>query len=341
MKFKIVVVGCGSMSRIWVRYVQSTQDAEIVALVDIHPQATTRLAEEFGLTCGVFTDLQEAITQTGANLVFDITVPEARKQTVITAVHNGCDVFAEKPMAPTPAEADEIEQALKETGRKLFIMQNRRYLGAIRSLRQMIEDGVIGEPGFMTAQFFLGPHFGGFREAMESPLVLDMAIHTFDQARLIAGSDPVSVYCHEFNPPGSWYAGNAAASCIFEFENGLVFSYNGSWCAEGAPTSWESEWRIVGSKGTAIWNGHEAPYAEVADRTQPLKGLFYPVKRIEAPDVWKGRREGHEGCLDEMFAALREEREAETTFTDNRKSLDMVFGAIESAKNGRRVSLKR
>ena len=63
MKFKIVVVGCGSMSRIWVRYVQSTQDAEIVALVDIHPQATTRLAEEFGLTCGVFTDLQEAITR--------------------------------------------------------------------------------------------------------------------------------------------------------------------------------------------------------------------------------------------------------------------------------------
>ena len=37
---------------------------------------------------------------------------------------------------------------------------------------------------------------------MDSPLVLDMAIHTFDQARFITGANPISVYCHEFNPPG-------------------------------------------------------------------------------------------------------------------------------------------
>ena len=30
---------------------------------------------------------------------------------------------------------------------------------------------------------------------MEHVLLLDMAIHTFDQARLITGADPVSVYC--------------------------------------------------------------------------------------------------------------------------------------------------
>ena len=40
---------------------------------------------------------------------------------------------------------------------------------------------------------------------MESPLLLDMAIHTFDQARFITGADALSVYCHEFNPAGSWY----------------------------------------------------------------------------------------------------------------------------------------
>ena len=49
---------------------------------------------------------------------------------------------------------------------------------------------------------------------MESPLILDMAIHTFDQARFITGADPVSVYCHEFNPPGSWYK-EMQPRCVF------------------------------------------------------------------------------------------------------------------------------
>ena len=61
------------------------------------------------------------------------------------------------------------------------------------------------------ADFFIGAHFGGFRDEMAHVLLLDMAIHTFDQARKILGADPVSVYCHEFNPAGSWYAGASSA----------------------------------------------------------------------------------------------------------------------------------
>src|SRR5690606_19566584 len=121
--------------------------------------------------------------------------------------------------------------------------------------------------GSLHADFFLGPHFGGFRDAMDSPLIVDMAIHTFDQARFISGADPVSVYCHEYNPPGSWYAGNASAVCIFEMSDGSLFTYRGSWCAEGFPTSWESDWRATGSRGTARWDGRSMPAAEIVDES--------------------------------------------------------------------------
>ena len=50
---------------------------------------------------------------------------------------------------------------------------------------------------------------------MPHVLLLEMAIHTFDAARLILGADPVSVYCKEWNPPGSWYKQNASAVAIF------------------------------------------------------------------------------------------------------------------------------
>ncbi|MNJ47989.1 hypothetical protein D3C77_431680 [compost metagenome] len=195
----------------------------------------------------------------------------------------------------------------------------------------------------INADFFLGPHFGGFRDMMESPLILDMAIHTFDQARFVIGADPVSVYCHEFNPPGSWYKGNASAVCIYEMSDGSVFSYRGSWCAEGASTSWEADWRIIGEKGTAIWDGIQAPYAEVlaselaADETAEKKFIRDTV-RVEAAMGWNGKP-GHEGCLDEMFLALKEGRPAETDCRDNVHSMAMVLGAIESAKSGRKVML--
>lgn len=80
-------------------------------------------------------------------------------------------------------------------------------------------------PGILTADFFIGAHFGGFRDAMPSPLLLDMAIHTFDAARYLSGADPLAVYCDEFNPAWSWYAGNACATAIFEMTGGLRYVY--------------------------------------------------------------------------------------------------------------------
>lgn len=335
--FRVVVAGCGGMANQWVKYTLSREDTEIAALVDINIENAKSLAERHGLDVPVFTVLKEAIEKTGANLVFDVTIPEAHKSIVTTALSMGCNVLGEKPMAASMEEAREMVEAAQRSGRTYAVMQNRRYLKNIRALRKLLEDGTIGKPGFVCADFFLGPHFGGFRDAMESPLILDMAIHTFDQARFITGADPVSVYCHEFNPPGSWYAGNAAAVCIFEMSDGSVFCYRGSWCAEGAPTSWESTWRITGSKGTAIWDGTNPPFAEVVIPPKEPK-FMNEYRRVEAELTWHGN-EGHFGCFDEMFAALLAGRKAETDCTDNIKSMAMVFGALESARTGQKVKL--
>ena len=46
-----------------------------------------------------------------------------------------------------------------------------------------------------------------------------------------------------------------------------------------------------------------------------------------------------EAILDEFFAAIREDRDPECSAADNLKSLAMVFAAIQSAKEKRRVEL--
>lgn len=337
-RFRIVVAGCGGMARTWVDYaLLRTDDTEIVALVDLYPETAHQMVKQYNLHVPVFTDLTEAILATKANLVFDITIPESHLAITTTALQLGCDVLGEKPMGVSLIEAQAMAATALETGRHYAVMQNRRYQREIRAYRDLVQGGAIGVPGAAFADFFIGAHFGGFRDAMDHPLILDMAIHTFDQARFILGADPVAVYCKEFNLPGSWYQGNASAICIFDMSDGSVFCYRGSWSAEGAPTSWESEWRVTGSKGTAIWDGADRLFAEVVDESvEPA--FSRKTKRIEPLFRYEGRS-GHHGCLDDMFAALLANRRAPTDSTDNIKSVAMVFAAIESAKRAEKVTV--
>src|SRR5699024_10080533 len=222
---KIVLVGCGGMSNVWLDYVLQRENAEIVALVDLNLEMAQQTSQQRKLDVPLFSDVEKAIKEIEANLVLDVTVPAAHKHIAATALKQGCHIFGEKPMAESLQDAEEIIEIVEQTGLTYSVMQNRRYLKPIRSLRDYIDHKQLGSIHTLNVDFYLAPHFGGFREQMEHPLIVDMAIHTFDQARYISKSNAVSVYCHEYNSTGSWYDGNASAICIFEMENGAVFTY--------------------------------------------------------------------------------------------------------------------
>lgn len=337
IKHRVVIVGCGGMANTWVDYAMDRSDIEIVGLVDIKEEFATAMAERKGLICPTFTDVKQAIMATEATMVFDVTIPSSHYAISKIALELGCHVFAEKPLAESMSECKDIIRLSNLAGKTHAVMQNRRFDPRIRAYRNLIAEGAIGKPGFVGADFFIGAHFGGFRDVMESPLMLDMAIHTFDQARFILGSNPISVYCQEFNPPGSWYQGHAMAICIYEMSDGSVFNYRGSWCAEGASTSWESSWRVTGEYGTAIWDGIGEPYAEVVAKGQTEK-FTLDVERVEGKPI-EMKHTFHQGCLDEMFASIDEDRIPETDCSDNIYSMAMVFAALESAKSGRKVPI--
>jgi len=324
---RAILAGCGSMGNGWCRVVASRDDIEIVALVDIDPQAASAFAARNDLDVPHYAALAEALTVEQPDVVLDTAIPEARRAIAGTAMEAGCHVLSEKPFATSVTEARELLDIAERTGKTHAIMQNRRYLAGTRGMRQLIADGVIGDVGMVCSDFFLGAHFGGFRDEMANVLLLDMAIHTFDQARFMSGMDAATAFCDEFNLPGSWYRGNASALVVFEMVGGARYCYRGSWSAEGARTSWEAEWRVIGSRGTAVWNGVDAPYAEVPEGD----GFLRSCRRIETDCDWQGP-DGHAGCIDEMITALVNGEQPMTCSRDNAKSLGMVLAAIESAE---------
>jgi predicted dehydrogenase len=330
------------MSKGWLRAIQETpalaDSIDIVGLVDLDRRAAETLAADFRLgDVVVDTDLADAISATGADLVFDVVIPSARFGVVSTALKAGCHVLSEKPMATSLAEGAALIDLATETRRLHAVVQNRRYIAGIRRMRRLVESGAIGELTGIHCDFFLAPHFGGFREQMDNVLLLDMAIHTFDAARFVADKVPQSVYCLETNPRGSWYTHGASAHAIFEFSDAVVFTYRGSWCAEGKRTSWESQWRLTGSKGMLTWDGEDAFEATVEGNEA---GLLHGSVQVDVPaPEHDAETHGHASVIASFIEAIRTGTRPETVSSDNIRSLAMVLGAIESGKTGQRVDI--
>ncbi|MDO3444875.1 Gfo/Idh/MocA family protein [Agrobacterium sp. V1] len=342
MTFNAVLCGCGAMAKGWLRAIQSTPEIagaiRIAGLVDLNEGTARALAEEFGLVDAVIgTDLREVLAQTKADILFDVVIPQARFAVVAAGIEAGCHVLSEKPLAASMEEAASLVELAKNAGKVHAVVQNRRFVAGIRRLRRALEDGIIGDLTAIHCDFFLGPHFGGFREEMKNVLLLDMAIHTFDAARFVANEKPLSVFCVEKNPAGSWYAHGASANAIFEFSNDVVFTYRGSWCAEGERTSWEARWRLIGSKGMILWDGEDGFSASVAGDEQ---GLLRGFTTVNVSDTVSERdTRGHASVILSFLESIRTGRMPETASFDNINSLAMVIGAIESARLGQRVSI--
>ena len=333
---RAIVVGAGGIAGAWLPHLK-TERVDIAAIVDLdRARAEARIAE-YGLQAEPARDLAAALRAHRPDFVVDLTVPEAHCAVTCAALRAGCHVIGEKPMAASMAEARRMVRAAERAGKLYMVSQSRRYNAIHETARRALAKGTFGPLTTVNCDFFLGAHFGGFRDEMDSPLILDMAIHHFDLARFLSGADPVRVWAHEFNPHGSWYKGDVAANCMFEMSNGIIFSYRGSWCAEGCHTSWNGDWRIIGEKGTLIMAQDQPPWGEVV---KPAKAFNLPRRKV-VPPLAQLKASGQHAALREFLAYLRRGTLPQGECHDNIKSLAMVFGAIESARKGKMISIQR
>jgi predicted dehydrogenase len=328
-------VGAGGISGAWFGPLLS-EKVEVVGVVDLILKRAREKAARFELDCPVGTNLRAMLRKTRPDIVVDCTLPEAHCEVTCTALRAGCHVVGEKPMASSMAEARKMVRTSERTGKVFMVAQSRRWNPRHVVVQKVTRGPRLGTITTLNCDFYIGAHFSGFRARMPSPLILDMAIHHFDLARFFCGADPVAVYAKEFNPVGSWYRGDVAASCIFEMSNGIIFTYRGSWCAEGAPTSWNGDWRIIGAKGSLLYERDQPPKAHVAHRRR--KGFCYPLREVPIPREPRIAG-GQLGALREMLRFLRRGTIPQTECHDNIHSLAMVFGAIESSRKGRRVPI--
>jgi len=332
-----VLVGCGNISHVWFDAIKKIPKLKIVGVVDVIEQKASMAVKEHGLSASIDTDLSSSLKKNMPDVVFDCTTPDSRLKIVSTAFKYGCHVLVEKPLASSVDEAKKIIYLAKKENKTCAVIQNHRYNAGIRRLSKFLKTNTLGEITFCNTDFFIGSKFKGFRSHMEHVLLNDMAIHTFDAVRAVLDADPISVYCREWNPKGSWYDHDASAVAIFEFSNGIVYTYQGSWCSQGLRTPWESQWRINGERGSVTWHGDNIFSAQVLSDQAHDQSQFISaeIPAIEPTD----KIDGHVGVISDFVDCVRAERPPETICDDNIKSLQMVHAAIESSKLGEKIEI--
>ena len=321
---RVIIVGAGGMGRAWLRTVEESPLVELAGIVDLDLRAASEAAASLGrpdLPIGAGT--ARLASDVDAQAVINVTVPAAHHPITTEALAAGLPVLGEKPVASTVSQGLSLAAAAELHGQLFMVSQSRRYNRQLFSAKRL--SSALGSVGIVSAEFFKAPHFGGFRDAMDHPLLLDMAIHQFDMARFLLDADPVSVFCEEYNPPWSWYRGDAGSTAIFEMTGGERFVFTGSWCSPGQETSWNASWRISGEHGTVLWDGDKEPVSSV-----PVSG-----------DAASSEDPGQEiaGSLRDFVAAVRTGSTPMGRVHQNIMSLAMVEAAILSASTGARVSV--
>lgn len=326
MTIRLIQVGAGGMGDTWLRTIAQSVDAQVTALVDVNSDILRSQALKYGVSPDrCFTELSQALNLDVDGLI-NVTPPQYHESTCCAALRAGLPVLTEKPLADSLDSARRMVACAAETGKLLMVAQNYRYQPFVRAMHELVASGIYGAPGQVQLAFYKGPHFGGFREEMPFPLIIDMSIHHMDMLRYILGQEPVTVRGKSWNPAWSWFRGDASCALEFEFEGGLQVLYHGSWCSTGDETSWSGDWRIECEKGIVV---SRQDIVFEAFTGQPLRQTALRPMALRAQAY----------LLDEFIHCIRGEASPATSGADNIKSLAMVFGAVEAVQSGNMVRL--
>lgn len=229
--------------------------SQVVAVMSRTAERASSYAERHGIKRW-YTDAQQLVDDPDVNAVYVATPPSSHATFAIMAMRAGKPVYVEKPLASTYEDCVRVNRVSEETGVPCFVAYYRRYLPYFRQVKQLIEDGRIGQVASVQVRFTTPPREMDAMRGTAQPWRLnptiagggyfyDLAAHQLDLLQDFFG---IIVRAHGYctNRAGL-YEAEDTVSASFRFENGLVGS--GSWCFVGHESAREDCIEVVGDRG--------------------------------------------------------------------------------------------
>jgi len=291
------VVGFGGMGRTHAHTLQELEGISLVAIAD--PGKDARQAAR-GLGVAVFSDHIEMFRRTQLDGVIVSSPSNTHARVIEDACSRGINVFSEKPLTTTFADALKVREAVEGSGVVFAIGLVLRHSEAYKKAKDLIARGEIGRVGLADCRYsgyMLGVYGYVFSEELGRGLLNEHTIHMIDAMEYLLG------------PADSVLAATDATEEHTEYNAAILMKH-----ASGAFTTISASGvsrlgahaRVTGLKGELLVEGNQKLVLKDGDGDHELlsAGLGY---RQEIENFRDAIRESGEPLagIDEAFESAR------------------------------------
>ncbi|MED1123079.1 Gfo/Idh/MocA family oxidoreductase [Bacillus atrophaeus] len=339
-KIKVGVIGCGSIAqyRHLPEYHMNKQ-AEIIAVCDSNQQRSNKVAGQFGAKA--YVNYKELLASGAIDAVSVCTPNYLHAPISIAALKSGLHVLCEKPMATSKEEAEAMIEASKETGKKLMIGHNQRFVSSHQKARQLIKSGEIGKIYSFRSTFGHSGPEGWSADGKESwffkkdkafiGALGDLGVHKTDVIRHILGEEIIEVGAFVETSAKDFANVDDNAVCVLKTESGIIGTLAASWNYKGKE---DNSTIIYGEKGVLRLEDHPT-YSLIAQYATG-EVTNYELGKIQSND---DDGQFNSQTIDQFINAIVEDKKPAVSGEEGLKSLSVILAALESNKTKQIVSL--
>lgn len=141
---RIAVIGAGVRGTALAR--KAARSAEIVAVAEPRALRRSSFAREFSLPeSAAFASWEELCARAGdCDAAILATMDNQHTEPALACLRKGWHLLLEKPMADSLEACQSIERAQREAGVALSVCHTLRYLDSYRTLKRIVDDGLLG-----------------------------------------------------------------------------------------------------------------------------------------------------------------------------------------------------
>ncbi|MGQ9553983.1 MAG: Gfo/Idh/MocA family protein [Anaerolineae bacterium] len=351
MAVKWGVIGAGGIAdrRTIPEMVKTADNAELVAVMDVNPEAAQRVAKKYNVP-KVYATEEELLREREIQAVYIATPQNVHHDQVLLAARYGKHILCEKPMATSLKDADEMIAACEKAGVKLGFDYMMRFNIYNRKIKELVDSGALGRPVMGRAELtcWYPPIPGAWRQKREIAFggsLIDMGSHCLDILEWIFNTRIVEVFAFHDNLVQN-YDVEDTSTAIVRFENGAHGIIDNYFNVPDAAA--KNFLEVYGTQGSILASGTigQDPTGNVTSYLAPA-GLGYSANQVR--DVAAGvKTETYQfesvpmyGTMVRLFSeAVEKGGEPPVPAEVGYHNLKVILAIYEAARSGKPVRIR-
>ena len=280
---KVGIIGYGYWGPNLVRNFSTAEGSQVDMVCDMNQQALKKVRKTYpGIK--VTSDCDELIKDPHTDVVAIATPVFTHYELAKKVLEQGKHVFVEKPFTYTSAEGEELIELAEKKNLKIMVDHTFLYTGAVRKIKQLVEDHVLGDIFYYDS---IRVNLGLFQHDIN--VVWDLAPHDIAIMEYVIGEKPQAVIAtgaEHFNR-----GLEDVAYLTVYFKNNIIAHINVNWLS---PVKVRTT-LIGGQKKMLVWNDLEPDEKiKIYDKGVQVKtkeGKYNLLVSYRSGDMWAPRVE--------------------------------------------------